>query len=173
MSNTPVLNENSPIGSVYDLIRANEFLKDSSNINDNDLELATKLAMLELKGKLKKPPEYLYNESYYSDEERVLVAAYVGYRLFIEKVVFKSQAGGEPGEEDEAEFAVKRLKADVTEIEFDTDVSAKKFSLTSEQIEDRLKKKVCIAAKVLKIVLPDICGLPPKKSTYVGVVYGG
>ncbi len=167
---TDVLNENPQFGTALELIRKNEFLK-STKITDDDVSHAIKMVMMKLSHQLNKLSENRYNEDYYSDEERVLVAAYASYDLFVEKVEFQASSKAEEGEEVESDFAVKKVKTGPTEVEFDTKVSGNKFELTKEEIEGRLKKKVCEAAKVLKIVIPDLCP-KRKRRTNIGAYYG-
>lgn len=100
------------------------------------------------------------DEASYANLQRMLVAYYSAYQLVNRKALINLQ--GEAGEAPLLNQAIKKVKADVVETEFQENKSSNSLLIDAETLALELKKLVCETAKTLSIALP-MCYTPKKQ----------
>lgn len=138
----------------------------SSPIDDPKITQQIEISETDLQIYLNKSDSDVYDESAYTPLEKLLVGRYSAYYLLINKSL--ANLGGVNGVEPNE--VVKKAKADVVEVEFQSKTKENSLVLDTETLTEQLRKSVCDTASTLnkqgyQIRLPmcnskDTCYIP-------------
>ena len=138
----------------------------SSPIDDPKIETQIEISQTDLQVYLNKSDSDVYNENTYTPLEKLLVGRYSAYYLLINKTL--ANLGGLEGQDPNE--VVKKAKADVVEVEFQSKTKENSLVLDTEMLTEKLRKSVCDTASTLnkqgyQIRLPmcnskDTCYIP-------------
>jgi hypothetical protein len=127
-------------------------------VDDPKIVTQIEISQTDLQIYLNKSDSDVYDESTYTALEKLLVGRYSAYYLLINKSLANLGGvnGGEPNE------VIKKAKADVVEVEFQSKTKDNSLVLDTEMLTEQLRKLVCDTASTLnkqgyQIRLP-MCG---------------